>query len=514
MMARAVLPLFIWGCAIYYFGQLWQAFPDYHFGWIMPVLGLALFWERWQNRPAPEPPPPTALARMAFILSALTFSMGTWLLEVMPSWRFAGWLLALSLTSLTLLDLYESGGRAWLKHLAFPVCFFLVAIPWPTRLEIPLITQLSQLNALLSAGLANLIGIPCLRQGTVIETGAGTVGVDTACSGIRSLQATLMVALFLGELFRYPKWRRGLLVLGGAGLTLLGNVLRTSYLIRICDAQGTAGVQQHHDEAGLTVLGITLAGLLLLTWGLRPKPVNSPPLKRAEIPSAPGYPWGLWLGLTAWVLLSQSGMEYWFRSSETTVRQTPHWIFSPPRERAGYGEKDIPAATREMLKYDEGINAIWPDESGRPWELFYVRWLPASNRYRAAEATAQARGHAPDICLQNAGMILQTNYGAKILARDDVELRTTVERFDDHGRCFHVLAAYWEPQSQACYPGNSENPSTRLGFKLAWHAIRQHDRGRLEKRVIKIGVWDMPDDPTAILALEKCLWATLGFTKK
>ena len=129
MMARAVLPIFAWCYAIYHLGQLWQAFPDYHFGWFMPALCLALFWERWQNRPAPEPPPQTVIFRMLFIQSALALSLGAVLLEVLPSWRFAGWLTALSLAGLTLLGLYGSGGRTWVKHLVFPVLFFLVAIP-------------------------------------------------------------------------------------------------------------------------------------------------------------------------------------------------------------------------------------------------------------------------------------------------------------------------------------------------------------------------------------------------
>ena len=281
----------------------------------------------------------------------------------------------------------------------------------------------------------------------MIETGAGTVGVDTACSGIRSLQTTLMVALFLGELFQYPRWRRGLLILSAVGLTLIGNVARTTWLIRICDAQGTTGVQLHHDEAGLTVLGITLTGLLLLAWGLRPKPANPPASKPAGIPSAPSYPWGLWLGLAVWIILTQAGMEYWFQSPETAGKQPPNWTFSPPRQQAGYLEKTIPATTREMLKYDEAINALWSDESGRPWELYYLRWLPAPNRYRAAEITAQARAHAPDVCLPNSGMLLQTNFGAKMLVRDGRELRTTMERFEDHGTaalmCWRPIGNLW-----------------------------------------------------------------------
>ena len=38
-----------------------------------------------------------------------------------------------------------------------------------------------------------------MPHGNVIETTGGFVDIDTACSGIRSLQAALMLALFFGE---------------------------------------------------------------------------------------------------------------------------------------------------------------------------------------------------------------------------------------------------------------------------------------------------------------------------
>ena len=68
-----------------------------------------------------------------------------------------------------------------------------------------------------------------MTPGVVIETGAGPVGVDTACSGIRSFQASVMVGLFLGELFRYGFLRRMILLLGGIGVAFLCNVVRTTW---------------------------------------------------------------------------------------------------------------------------------------------------------------------------------------------------------------------------------------------------------------------------------------------
>jgi hypothetical protein len=54
-----------------------------------------------------------------------------------------------------------------------------------------------------------------VQHGNVIEVRTGFLGVDEACSGRRSLQATLMVSLFLGELYRASWIPRAILILIG-----------------------------------------------------------------------------------------------------------------------------------------------------------------------------------------------------------------------------------------------------------------------------------------------------------
>ena len=108
------------------------------------------------------------------------------------------------------------------------------------------------------------------------------------------------------------------------------------------------------------------------------------------------------------------------------------WTCQLPAGEAGFAENPVPDATRGMLKYDEGRQAEWRDAANRRWQLYYLRWLPTRNRYRAVEASEQARGHAPDICMSYAGMILQTNLGARILDLQGVQFQATTERFLDH----------------------------------------------------------------------------------
>ena len=48
----------------------------------------------------------------------------------------------------------------------------------------------------INVSLLNLLEPPAVQQGNVIEVGSALIGIEEACSGVRSMQATLMVSLF------------------------------------------------------------------------------------------------------------------------------------------------------------------------------------------------------------------------------------------------------------------------------------------------------------------------------
>jgi exosortase len=540
--------LLLWGYVVYRLGTLWHSNSDYAFGWFVPLLCLCLFWERWKRRPARSSVRPAGGTFFLFAMFGCLLLPAALFLEIIPNWRFAGWLFAGTVIGLTLILLYFLGGRNWSRFFAFPVIFFLIAVPWPTRLEAPLIEKMSKLNAAVSAVSANVLGSPAVRHGVLIETGTGFVGVDEACSGIRSFQASIMVALFLGELFGYSILRRGILLSGSVALAFGGNVIRTTYLVREADLHGLAAVNLHHDQAGLTILGVTLLGLLALVWLLRHRrrggAENFPPSDsrldyldelhnlapgsgaEKQNPAAPantlagrtedqptagqtsaagsGHIWliNAALGvLVIWVALIETGVHFWFTPAEKEAATFANWSFKLPMQAAEFRELPISENVRAMLNYNEGRQAEWRDGGGCAWQLFYFRWLPAEDRYRAAVTCGQARGHSPDVCLRNAGMILETNLGTQTMTVDGVRLQVGRERFRDQGRELDVFSCYWEPKAWV----SQAVPGTLMAIHTVLHALATHDRGRNEKRVIKMGVWGKESDAAAQAAFQEYL---------
>jgi exosortase len=538
----------LWGYVVYRLGIVWHSNDDFAFGWFMPLLCLGLFWERWKRRPARSPVRPRGGTFFMLGTFGLALLPAAFFLEVVPDWRLAGWLFGGAAVGITFIILYFVGGRSWSRYFAFPVIFFLIAVPWPPRLEAPLIDKMSKLNAAVSAVSANVLGSPAVRHGVLIETGHGFVGVDEACSGIRSFQASVMVALFLGELFGFSILRRILLLFSAVMLAFACNVIRTTYLVRIADLHGLAAVNLHHDQAGLTIMGVTLVGLLVLVWLLRhrrsadgvdlsrveskldyieelhnlapapdaeekapsPAPQNFASQMEEQTIPEPASSGGLvnpflikaaLAGLVVWIVLVETGIHFWFHLAEKQAATRAAWSLKLPAQAAEYRELPISENVREQLSYDEGHQAEWRDNSGCAWQLYYLRWLPAGTRYRAAVTCYQARGHAPDVCLQRSGMILQTNFGIQTISMNGVNLRVSTERFVDQGRVFNVFSCYWEPNEWVPQAA----PGTMMAVHTVLHALQIRDRGWNEKRVIKLGVWGKESDEAAQAAFKEYL---------
>ena len=73
-------------------------------------------------------------------------------------------------------------------------------------------------------------GHSLVQHGNLVEVGTGIIGIDEACSGVRSLQSALMLSLFLGEMNRFSLAETALL---GASLVfvVVANIARTTFLV-------------------------------------------------------------------------------------------------------------------------------------------------------------------------------------------------------------------------------------------------------------------------------------------
>ena len=305
----------------------WSANPQYAYGYAVPFLCLYLIWRKAETANAEMLKAEKLKAKSENRLQTTDYELGTkaksenrlrttdyelgtktkgekqfqmfglgllaflylpirLIQEANPGWALATWPLAILVISLNLLFLRSCATRdGWVRGLAFPLWFFLIAVPWPFTIEQPVIQGLTRLNTALTVEILGLLGIPAVPQGNVIELATGTVGIDEACSGIRSLQATLMIGLFLGELHRLSAGRRVVCVAGGFALAMVCNLARMLLLCWVAAHRGVDAIAGWHDPAGVTILVACFVGVWGMAAGLGRSPKAEGRSPEAEVRS-------------------------------------------------------------------------------------------------------------------------------------------------------------------------------------------------------------------------------------
>ncbi len=247
------------------FSVEWSFNPQYYYGWSVPLLAGYLIFDRWPMRPSVGVPRVFWPVVFVIILAALPQFPLRLLGEANSTARLITLAMGGIAVAISLGTLYLYGGSRWSLYFAAPVAFLLVAMPWPGQIETPLVQGLMKVNAEIAANIVAIVGIPAEARGNVIEVPTGLLGVNEACSGIRSLQSTLMAAAFLGLLYRRSLVGLVGLVALGSLIAFVCNVIRTTFLTYQGATNGIDAVDKWHDSAGFVILGVVLVSLWLMS---------------------------------------------------------------------------------------------------------------------------------------------------------------------------------------------------------------------------------------------------------
>ena len=461
----------------------WETNPQYSYGYIVPFLCLGLLLHRWAAQGKAEggkqktenrsPKFQLSAFRISAFLVFVSLSflyLPTRLIELAtPEWRLIQWAMGIIAIGLTLVGIFLGWGWKWLRALAFPICFFLVAIPWPTFIESPIIQSLTRINAAMVIEVMGLMGIPALQHGNVIEVGSGVVGIDEACSGIRSFQSSIMISLFLGALYDLPLLRRILFVPLGFILAMVFNLGRTSFLTYVAAKQGVAAIDKYHDPAGLWIMVGCTVGLwgvgMLLKSKKQPSEVATHFTGQEEIekvetgesvvsgqwsvvggPASVGSISGFSLSafqrlsfvLLAWLVFVEVGAQAWYRSREARAPQAPEWTMNFPTNNASFKTLPLAPATFNLLRFDDGKQGAWTEADGTSWQAFYFNWLPGR------VAGYLAKRHTPEACLPATGRAMLSGPELMVLNLHGLELPVRRYRFGPNGSSLHVYHCRWE----------------------------------------------------------------------
>jgi len=473
----------------------WWINPQYNYGLVVPLLALYLFWKRWTERSSPSPPRSRAWPIALLLFCALLFFPIRFVAEANPDWRLLSWTFALVAVAISILWIFLAGDSPWLRHFAFPLFFFLIAVPWPMRAEQIVVQNLMRAVSAINVSFLNIAGIPALQHGNVIEVGSGLIGIEEACSGVRSLQATLMISLFLGELYSFTIKRRVLLIVAGALLAFICNVVRTAILVWIGAQRGPNSIEAWHDPAGFTILLICLFGLWLLSLFMSRRSPASRTSPNIDLRYAPlRFSWPLLVSLALWFLVAEAGVQIWYGRHQSIG--SSRWVAQWPNSESAYKTVAIPPEAENLLRYNEGGGAAWHGTDGHPWMMYFFRWFPGRT------AALFVKVHRPDVCLPASGMTMERDNGLRLLTVNGVNLPIRSYRFDDRGAPLHVFYCYWDARSsyESVAAAEEEDWSPRGRLRAAWRGRRE-----IGAQMLEVVVWGYEDDDKANEALQRQL---------
>jgi exosortase len=365
----------------------------------------------------------------------------------------------------------------WVKHFFFPVAFILIAVVWPYRIEQALIQGLMRVVAGITVELLGWLDVAAIQRGNLIEVSTGVLGVDEACSGIRSFQSSLMAALLMGELYRFRLWPRAALVAAGIILGFCFNIVRTLILSYQADAQGLSAIDRWHDPAGMTItvacfFSLWALALLMTKWSplarwslgsptsdLRPpssilRPPDSQPSGNpqpsttcpatAAINSQPLRPFNFQLSTFSfsfcvglWSLLCIATTELWYRSHANPNAGVFYWTAAMPETNPTYKKVELPPRTLKLLSFDKGASGEWT-EDGVKWSAYFFRWNPDS-----VQSVIQSRNHRPDVCLPAAGLRQVSESQLEFFEAGNLKLPFRSYVFERQGTLY-VFFCQWE----------------------------------------------------------------------
>ena len=353
---------------------------------VLTACGFLLWKTLKMEPPAPSLSSPFATPSKKRTVYILCFGLALIyvplrLLEVANyEWRLIGWGLGVEAVGFTLIFVYWLAGLAGLKQWAFPIAFLLLAIPWPNLFAQPVIAALTRFDVAVVTQILGWLDIPVQVRGAMLELPRGLVVINESCSGIQSLQACLLLAIFQGHYFGLHPQRRLGLVGAAALIAVLANLVRLTFLLNQAAGQGLAEMRRWHDLTGIVILVacftcLWLVGLLLRS---RNQPATEAPIAFKNLSLSHGWAkvrmTPLLLALMVWFAVTEIEIGEWFylhgQHAQPDKTWTLSWPTNNPTCRLGTLAKAI-GITQQP--FDQGHFATW-SENGIRWQVICLQW--------------------------------------------------------------------------------------------------------------------------------------------
>jgi len=160
-----------------------------------------------------------------------------------------------------------------LRALAFPLFLLFFMVPIPAVIYNSITFPLQLLASKVSTQALDVLQIPVLREGNVMELAEQKLNVVEACSGIRSLLSLTFLSLVYGYFFESKTWMRVALFAATIPIAIVANASRVTLTGVLTEYKPELAEGFFHTASGWVIFMVALAILMalhqILNWGWR-----------------------------------------------------------------------------------------------------------------------------------------------------------------------------------------------------------------------------------------------------
>lgn len=415
-LAGVTVPLAVGVIALCFaFWHEWSVNPDLSHGFFAPLIFALLVWEgsrsgtaRWLNLGRWS-----SLVVGLILIGALAAATLAGLLAASVGWThavvlfcFAGALVALLTAGLVVLadDRVRAVPFNWPILTAIGLWILVAPLPTGTYARITLGLQHFVATGVLNS--LHLLGIPARQAGNIIELASTSVGVEDACSGIRSLISCLYAGFFFAAWLVRSAGKRTVLIFVAPLLAIAMNFAR-SLLLTLLANSGKEITGFWHDTTGYAILGLTaamLAGLAALL-----SPAGAPSLTPTQPVTTRPRRASLWVFGAGSTALAAAAL-FFFLASRPTAAATGQVAFPVesllPEKAEGWQVRTTDDLYRfsGVLQTEHLVERSYLRTSdGQPifLNVYVAHWEPG------AASVSLVASHTPDACWPGAGWQVQ-----------------------------------------------------------------------------------------------------------
>ena len=165
------------------------------------------------------------------------------------------------------------GGTGLVRELLFPLLLLPFMIPLPTVIYNQITFPLQLFASAVAEKSLDLLNVPVLRDGNILELASQKLDVAEACSGIRSLLSLSFLSLVYAYFFDRKVWMRWVLLIATIPIAIIANSARVTLTGVFSEINPALAEGFFHEAEGFVIFAVAVVILVvlhqLLNWVYR-----------------------------------------------------------------------------------------------------------------------------------------------------------------------------------------------------------------------------------------------------